>query len=119
MLSNQSQNQSSDSVPSSSEAREPAVTTSQHKMSKAETVALIAMEIGLSIEGISIVSACSWQEICYPVIVFALIVLTGVTLTVSDIIHNRVEVVTGAILIGLALLTIAIMMFIGIVKSGI
>lgn len=112
-------NQSPASVPSSTEERETAVTAGQYKMSKAETISLIAMEILLSITGISIVSVFSWQEIWGSIIGLTLIVLAGSTLTVSDIIHNRVEVVTGAILIGLALLTTAIMLLIGITKLGI
>lgn len=119
MLSNQSKNQSPASVPSSTEERETAVTAGQAKISKAGIITLIGVAI------LTIAATClficdfSLQYTWGLIVGLVFIMFEMIIMITSDIIHNRMKVVTGAMLIALAVLTVVGLLLLVIAKSGV
>lgn len=115
MLSNQSksqyQNTTSDSVPSNPEAQEPDAKASKAKLSEEDIIfhillavmtILIIMTFVFLIEDIA--AANSWRDL-WPMAVGIILAMPIVSImTVSKIIHNKMKVVTGAVVIAMAVL---------------
>lgn len=117
MLSNQSNNQSPASVPSSTEERETAVTAGQAKISKAG-ITLIGLAILTIAATCLLICDFSLQYTWGLIVGFVFIMFEMIIMITSDIIHNRMKVVTGAMFIALAVLTIVGLLLLVIAKSG-
>ena len=112
-------NQSPASVSSSTEERETAVTAGQVKISKVGVITLIGLAI-LTIATICLLICDFSLQYTWGLIVgLVFIMFEMIIMITSDIIHNRMKVVTGAMFIALAFLTIVGLLLLVIAKSGI